>query len=85
MAGHRPVVGFGGPFGDHHHVRDLAASFDAALGAALGSPGAQTAVQLAAQLAAALHEQRLVDRLVGHPHLRPVRELEAKHRRDLLG
>ena len=42
-------------------------------------------MQLSSQLAAALDEQRLVDRLVAHPHRRIVRVLEAQPPGDLLG
>jgi len=46
---------------------------------------AQATGQLAAQLTTALDEERLVDRLVAHPHHRIVWELEAQAAGDLLG
>ncbi len=48
-------------------------------------PGPQTGVQLFAQRSTALDEQRLIDRLVRHPHLRVVWIRESQPRRDLLG
>ena len=78
VAGHRPVFDLGGPFGDHHHVRGCwPRRSTRPWWSALGAAGAQTAVQFTAQPTSALDVQRLVDRLVRHPHLRPVRELEA--------
>ena len=47
-------------------------------------PGPQARRQLPAQRPAALHVERLVDRLVRHPHLRIVRELPPQPSRDLL-
>ncbi len=55
------------------------------LRATLCTPGPQAAVQLSSQLTPALDEQRLVDRLVAHPHRRIVRVLEAQPPGDLLG
>jgi hypothetical protein len=55
------------------------------MGTAAGAPGPQTARKVRAQGAAALHEQRLVDRLVRHPHLRIVRVIVPQPGRDLLG
>src|SRR5262249_55754142 len=52
-------------------------------GAARRAAGAQARRQLPAQRPAALHIDRLVDRLVAHPHLRLIRELPGQHRRDL--
>src|SRR3954452_25140588 len=45
---------------------------------------AQAAGQLTAQLASPLDEQRLVDGLVAHPHLRVVGEVHPQALRDLL-
>ncbi len=62
---------------------------EAPLGATLGSsqspPRAQTGMQLLAQSASSLDEQRHVDGLVAHLHLRVVGILESQPRRDLLG
>src|SRR5674476_45512 len=66
------IVCFGGPLGDHDHPRQAPALLRPALGTAGGASGTQTAGELSAQLAAALDEERLVDRLVAHPHLRVV-------------
>ena len=66
-----------------------AALADTAFGVGLGSAhrptGPQTGVQLLAERAAALHEQRLIDRLVRHAHLRVVGILLSQPPRDLLG
>ena len=69
---------------DHDHVRDAARRRCDLAGPSLRATGAQTAGQFAAQLAAALHVQRLVDRLVRHPHLRIVGKLDAQPPGDLL-
>ena len=76
VAGHGPVLDLGGTLGDHHHVADLALARRLALslGAAHGPALAQTAKELLAQGSSALHEQRHVDGLVRHPHLRVVGE-----------
>src|SRR5664280_479756 len=66
------IVCFGRPLGDHDHPRQAPALLRPALGTAGGASGTQTAGELPAQLAAALDEERLVDRLVAHPHLRVV-------------
>src|SRR5664279_5075692 len=66
------IVCFGRPLGDHDHPRQAPALLRPALAAAGGASGTQTAGELPAQLAAALDEERLVDRLVAHPHLRVV-------------
>src|SRR6201989_451626 len=47
-------------------------------------PGPQARRQLPPQRPPALHIQRLVDRLVRHPHLRPARELQSQPRAHLL-
>ena len=84
MPGHRPVGGLGGPVADHHHVLELPGA---------GMPGPpwpahrparpQAGGQLPAQSAPALHIQRLVDRLVGHPHLALVGEPRGQGVADL--
>jgi hypothetical protein len=66
----------GGAFGDVDHAGDPAPSFDAAALLADGSSRPQTSGQLTLQLAPSLHEQRLVDRLVAHPHLRVIGEVQ---------
>src|SRR5687767_9157504 len=50
----------------------------------LSAIGPQAPGQLAAQLATTLDVERLVDRLVRHPHLRVVGELGRQALRDLL-
>jgi hypothetical protein len=85
VAGHRAVGGLSGPLADHDHVRDAAAALIlAAFGAPDGPAGAQAGSQVTAQRAAALDVDRLVDRLVRHPHLRPAGELCSQAGRDLL-
>ena len=77
MAGHGAVVGFGGTLRDRDHARDPAWSDTVRIAAwlAFGAPAAQIGRQVLAELASGLDEQRLIDRFVRHPHLRPVREL----------
>ena len=65
-------------------IRPRRSTVDAA-GLADRPPGPQPFVQVTAQLAAALDVQGLVDRLVGHPHLRIVGEVDPQPCRDLLG
>jgi hypothetical protein len=70
VPGNGAIGGLGGPLADHHLLADeaLAARADPGPGDAQRPAGAQARGQLAGQRAAALHEQRLVDRLVGDPH-----------------
>jgi len=72
VAWHGAVVGFCGAFAEHDHAGDAAATVGGSAGLAGRSSGPQAPRQLTAQLASALHEQRLVDRLVAHAHLRVV-------------
>ena len=70
VAGHGPVVGLGGPFGDVDHPHDLRprrrhpASWSAS-----GTPCTQARGEFFAQLTFGLDEDRLVDRLMRHPPL----------------
>ena len=77
MAGHGPVVGFGGPLAKSRSCQRSGRGrhLSVTARASLGAPAAQIARQLLTQLASGLHEQRLIDRFVRHPHLRPVRKL----------
>jgi len=84
MAGNCPVVDLGRALGDRHHVGENA-SRPHMRRAAAHPARAQATGQLAAQLTTALDEERLVDRLVAHPHHRIVWELEAQAAGDLLG
>src|SRR6266852_2300835 len=85
VPGHRPVRDLGGPLADHHHVLDPAAPLAGLpAGPAQRPPRPQARRQLPAQRPPALHVDRLVDRLVRHPHLRLVRELRSQHHADLL-
>ena len=86
VAGHRPVVGLGGPFADVERAAELALAVHhrVAQRPAGGVSAAQIAGQLLAQRASGLHEQRQVDRLVRHAHLRVVGELHQQPPRDLL-
>ena len=76
VAGHGTVVDLGGSFGDVHHPGQPASAVAVPRFGGGVRPDAQASGQLAAQLAAALHEQRLIDRLVAHPHLRVVGEVQ---------
>ena len=87
MAWHRPILDIGGPLGDVDHPGDPswpAGLTNTTLGLALAAPAPQRSSQILAELAPGLDEQRLIDRLVRHPHLRPVRELRDESGRDLL-
>ena len=77
VSGHRPVIGFGGSFGDHDRVADLAFAGRVPFRARVPHrpSAAQTLGELVAQSASGLDEQRQIDRFVGHPHLRFVRVL----------
>lgn len=82
----RPVGRLGGTLADHDHVLDRAAD---ALGGVTVRPavcpaGAKSPCQFTAQFPAALDVEGLVDRLVGHVHLRPVRKAGAQDPADLL-
>jgi hypothetical protein len=89
MPGHRPVGGLGraggdvqpqpGPVGTHRPTGGRARSAGRPTGAQRYLPG-----QLGPQVPAGLQVDRLVDRLVRHPHLRPVGELDTKPGGDLL-
>src|SRR5947209_19552813 len=85
VPGHRPVLHFGGPLADHHHPRDLPPPLPV-LAARFPQrpPGAQARGEPPAQRTPSLHVDGLVDRLVGHLHLRVVRELAPQHHADLL-
>jgi hypothetical protein len=86
---HRPVIGLGRPLADMHRTPDLALAVADRLGvtdwAAHRPPRPQIRRQLLAQRAASLHEQRQVDRLVRHPHLRLVGKRHRQPTRDLPG
>lgn len=75
-AGDGAVVGLGRPVADHHHGsgESLLPLVGAPVWFAVGAPGPQCPGQFATQFTAALNVEGLVDRLVGHVHLRPVRE-----------
>ena len=85
VARHRSVLNLGGTLAEQHHAHQLAAARGPVVRTPLGTSGAQKASQLLAQRAPRLHEQRLVDRLVGHPQLRIVRMVCDESVRDLLG
>jgi len=85
MAGHRPVLDLGRTLADEDHVHEVAGRARPSRRAASSAAAAQTARQLGAQGPPPLHEQRLVDRLVRHPHLLIVRMIVPQTRRDLLG
>ena len=69
------VSSFGRAFADQDLVANLSLRVKPLTPWTSGCPpGTQVFVQVSAQMAAALNEQALIDRLVGHLHLRPVRE-----------
>ena len=72
VPGHGAVFDLGGALGDHDHVVDgpLAARLAGSLRTAQGPALAQAAVQLLAQRPPALDEERHIDGLVAHTHLR---------------
>ena len=73
VPGHRPVVGLGGPFGDVDACRAAGpdrCSWSTPRGRRVACPRRRYVGQFLAQRAAGLHEQRQVDRLVRHLHLR---------------
>src|SRR5438552_12387804 len=76
VTGNGAIGDLGGPFGDHHHVADPTltdTTFRIGLGATHRPTSSQARMQLLAERSAALHEQRLIDGLVRHAHLRVVR------------
>src|SRR3712207_223269 len=86
MTRHRAVLDLGRTVADEDHVLDPGLPLlSAAVRLAERTAGAQTLRQLTPQGAAALDVDRLVDRLVRHPHLRLIRELLAEPPSDLLG
>jgi len=86
VPGHRPVIGLGGALGDADGVPEaaLAVLGGQCLRAAPGAAGAQAAGQLRAQRAPGLHEQRQVEGLAGHAHLRIIAIARRQPARDLL-
>lgn len=88
VPGHRPVGGLRRPLADLDQIQDPRRPSRPGLGLPAGltqrSPGAQTLGQLSAQRTPALHEQRLIDRLVRHPHLRLAGKLGDQPGRDQL-
>src|SRR3954464_9586591 len=80
------IIPLGGALADHHLVGDkaLPARADSGPRDAQRPAGAQARGQLAGQRAATLHEQRLVDRLVGDPHRRIIGEVDPQPGGDLL-
>ena len=85
IALHRPVIGLGGALGDADGVPEaaLAVLGGQCLRAAPGAAGAQAAGQLRAQRAPGLHEQRQVEGLAGHAHLRIIAIARRQPARDL--
>ena len=86
MAGHGAVFGFGGPFPNVQRAAQLALTVHhrVAPWRRCRMPGPQIARQFLTQRTARLHEQRHIDRLVRHAHLRIVGELFHQPTRDLL-
>src|SRR6266508_559915 len=80
------VVGLGGSLADVDRSSELALAVHHGVSErpASGVSPTQVAGQFPAQRAARLHEQRQVDRLVKHPHLRIVREGSSEPTGDLL-
>ena len=85
MAGHGPVVGFGGPFPNVERAAQLALPVHHRVTArpTRRVPRPQISGQFLPQRSPRLHEQRHIDRLVRHTHLRLVRELLHQPTRDL--
>ena len=77
MAGHRPVFGVGGPFPNVERPSQLPLTVHhrVARGRRVRVSRPQIASQFLTQRAAGLDEQRHIDRLVRHAHLRIVGEL----------
>src|SRR5664279_4621102 len=70
---HRPILGLRRPLADVHHVPDLPLTARGTRPVdTLSSSLPQRQLQLGPQLTAGRQVQRLIDRLVGHPHLRIV-------------
>ena len=86
VAGNGTVVGLGGVLADVDRAAELTLAVDdrVAQRATGGVAPPQLAGEFSAQGAAGLDEQRRVDRLVGHPHLRLVGERANQPTRDLL-
>ena len=86
MAGHRAVLGLGGPFADVDRPAQLALTVHHRVARRPTGRVArsQIASQFLAQRAAGLHEQRQIDRLVRHAHLRIVGIRLHQPTRDLL-
>jgi hypothetical protein len=76
---HGPVISLGGSFADHHLRGDelLASGAGACSRDAQCPAGAQTRDQFTFERASALDVERLVDGLVGDPHLFIIGELDA--------
>ena len=85
VTGHGPVFGLSRTVGDHDHARNLSSSLDPAARSALSPTGSQATGSSRRSSPAALDEQRLIDRLVAHPHHRIVWELQPQPAGDLLG
>ncbi|SHX17877.1 Uncharacterised protein [Mycobacteroides abscessus subsp. abscessus] len=79
----RPIISLFRAVADADHVFDFASGFVAALRFPSNPARAQGFFDDAGQLTARLYIQRLVDRFVGHPHLRIVGKIKAQSARDL--
>jgi hypothetical protein len=86
VAGHRPILDLGRSITDHDHRVDEAgcAGGQVTVRLAPRPSGAQRGGHLAAQAATGLQVESLVDGLRAHPHLRPVRVIDAQSVTDLL-
>ncbi len=86
MSRYRSILDFGWALADVDHVWDAAPPLaGTALGFAQHASGAQPGVYLTTQIPFALNVNRLVDSLVGHPHLRIVGKIHRQPVSDLLG
>ena len=85
MPGHGPVSGLSRPFPDRDDPGDPTGVARAGTSRfPRAAAGAQMRGERAFELAFGLHEQRLVDRFVTHPHPLVVREQPRQRRGDLL-
>src|SRR5439155_677553 len=69
VTGHGPILDLGRSLADEDHVPERAGGLVPA-GSTSGAAGPEAGRELSPECPPALHEERLIDRLVAHPHLR---------------
>ncbi|CAG7263386.1 hypothetical protein PICSAR254_04571 [Mycobacterium avium subsp. paratuberculosis] len=85
MSGHGAVGDLRGALADVDHVAQVSATLTRTTPRlAQGPPGTQAGVQLTSQIPFALNVNRLIDRLLRHPHLRIVGKVAPQPPSDLL-